>query len=435
MLRSALGLLLALTFGAGALAQTPPSVPGVDAPELARLGPLAVGVASITLVQRDQPDVLAFDPGKAAARLKDRTLPVDIWYPATPAVGARPETYAGALSAEPPHPPVAFTVPGLAVRDAPALKGGFPLVIISHGYGGTPAALSWLAENLASKGYVVAAIHHRDPDISDAKGFPGPLMRRPLDIAFVAQELQARTGKGALLGADISRMALIGYSMGGYGVLTAAGANLDPAGGAAAIPGGLMKPYLRGGSRAGELRVPGLKAVVAIAPAGIRFKIWGADGLSAITAPLLVIGGDQDHTVGFENGIKPVFDLALNSDRYLLVFENGGHSIGMSGAPTTMRGALWDFQWFEDPVWRKERVMSVSQHMITAFLDRYVKGEASRAAYLDTDVVMGDQARWPSSAPAGYSAISPGGPGATWKGFHRNDTQGLELHHLSAGSY
>lgn len=72
------------------------------------------------------------------------------------------------------------------MRDAPALNGAFPLVILSHGYSGTPAAMTWLAENLASKGYVVAAIHHRDPDISDGKGFPEPFLRRPLDIAFVA---------------------------------------------------------------------------------------------------------------------------------------------------------------------------------------------------------------------------------------------------------
>ena len=424
------GFVLALwLLAGGALAETPPSRPGVDAPELARLGAHGVGVASIVLVQPRQADVLAYDAAKAAAPLKDRSLPVDIWYPATLAANAAPVTYASSLPAEPPRPPAAFTVAGIAVRDAPALKGGFPLVILSHGYSGTPAAMTWLAENLASKGYVVAAIYHRDPDISDGKGFPEPFLRRPLDIAFVAHELQARAGKGALLGADISRMALMGYSMGGYGVLTVAGGALDPAGGAAGVPGGLMAPYVRGGPRAGELAIPGLKAVVAIAPAGVRFKTWGAEGLAGVTTPLLIIAGDQDRTVGFADGIKPVFDQAVRSDRYMLVLQNGGHGIGMSSVPAQMRDNLWDFHWFEDPVWRKDRIMAISQHMITAFLDLHVKGDASRAAYLDTDVAQGNDARWPSPPPAGYSAFSPGGSGLTWKGFHRNATQGLELHH------
>ena len=424
------GLVLALgLFATVAVAETPPSRPGIDAPELAWLGAHGVGVRSITLVQPGQADILAYDAAKGAAPLKDRSLPVDIWYPATAPAKARPVTYADALPAEPPKLSAAFTVAGVAVRDAPPLKGAFPLVILSHGYSGTPAAMTWLAENLASKGYVVAGIHHRDPDISDGKGFPEPFMRRPLDIAFVAHELQAQAGKGALLGADISRVALMGYSMGGYGVLTVAGASLDPAGGAAAIPGGLMKPYVRGGAQAGELAIPGLKAVVAIAPAGVRFKTWGPEGLAGVTAPLLIIAGDQDRTVGFSDGIKPVFDQTVHADRYMLVFENGGHSIGMSSAPPSMRDTLWDFHWFEDPAWRKDKIMAVSQHMITAFLDLHLKGDPSRAAYLDTDMVRGNDARWPSPAPAGYGAFSPGGPGLTWKGFPRNGVQGLELHH------
>ena len=35
-------------------------------------------------------------------------------------------------------------------------------MIVSHGYGNVPLAMTWLAENLASKGYVVAGIRHDD---------------------------------------------------------------------------------------------------------------------------------------------------------------------------------------------------------------------------------------------------------------------------------
>src|SRR5206468_1643343 len=129
--------------------------------------------------------------------------------------------YEGALTGE-DGKDVAFTTPGIAVADAPPRRGSYPLVIMAHGYGGTPAAMTWLAENLASKGYVVVAPHFRDPPFGNAAGMIGPLTRRPLDIAFVAGEAQARArdGKAPFAGADPSRTVLIGYSMGGYGVLT-----------------------------------------------------------------------------------------------------------------------------------------------------------------------------------------------------------------------
>jgi predicted dienelactone hydrolase len=429
------GLLLAalLAFATPALAEAPPSVPGVDAPELARLGPQAVGVRTVTWTQPAQPDVLAYDKAKAAAPLVERKLTVEIWYPAQPQPKAKPAVYADALSAEPPKPPVAFTVPGIAVRDAPGVTGSFPLVILSHGYGGASAGMSWLAENLASKGYVVVAPRHHDPEFGDAAGFPGPLMRRPIDIAFAAAQARAgaRAGQPGLAAADPARTVLIGYSMGGYGVLTDAGASLDPKGSVNFVPGGLMAPYARGGPRAAELRVPDVKAVVAIAPAGISFNAWGADGLSGVTAPLLIIGGDRDRTVGFAGGIRPVFDRAIHADRYLLVFQNGGHAIGMNGAPPTMRNSVWDMDWFEDPVWRHDRIMAINQHMITAFLDAQVKGDASRLAYLTPDTPQSNDTKWPANGPPGYAPFSPGGPGATWKGFPKNHALGLELHHAA----
>ena len=75
--------------------------------------------------------------------------------------------------------------------------------------------------------------------------------------------------------------ALIGYSMGGYGVLAAAGATLDPAGGLVSrVPGGLLQPFARGGALSAALVAPAVKAVVAIAPAGGAFGAFGAAGLA-----------------------------------------------------------------------------------------------------------------------------------------------------------
>ena len=419
-----------------ALAGEPPSRYGVDAPELAHLGEQAVGVRTLHLVDRGQSDVLAFDAGKGSAPLADRALTVDLWYPAHPRPGAPRAVYTAKLPSEPPAAPASFSVPGIAVRDAAPSGTGLPLVIVSHGYSNDPAAMTWLTENLASKGYVVAAIRHDDPPITDRTRFPQPLMRRPLDIAFVARTLQSTLAADHLV--DPARTALVGYSMGGYGVLTAAGATLDPQGGAVKlVPGELMLPFARGGALLDAVAVKGLRAVVAISPAGGgTLAAWGAEGVRMMTAPLLLIAGDNDRTVDYKTGARAIFDMASGAHRYLLTFKEGGHSIGLSPAPDSMRQRLWDQDWFEDPVWRKERVNAINAHFISAFLDLYVKGDQSRAAYLNVSAAESDAGAWPAAAvPVAYDAYSPGAPQISlWKGFQRNHATGLELLQADARS-
>jgi predicted dienelactone hydrolase len=429
--RGLVALLAAATvaaFSAPVLAaERPPSTFGPDAPELAPLGPYAVGVETLTLTQRAQVDVLAYNAVTHSAPKRDRVLAVDVWYPARVAPKVPRAVYSAAFPAEPPAPPVHFTVSGIAVRGAPFAGGPYPLIIVSHGYSNAPAAMTWITENLASKGYVVAAIHHDDPPITDAAKFIGPVLRRPLDIAFVTSTLQRTLAARRWI--DPRRTALIGYSMGGYGVLTAAGAVLDPHGPLAkAVPGGLLLPYCGGGALQSALRVAHLRAVVAISPAGgAPWSAWGAHGLAAITTPLLLINGNRDHIVGYRRAGLFVFDAAIHAPRYLLTLEEAGHDIGLDPAPVQMRASLWNLAWFQDPVWNTARVNAINTHFITAFLDLYVKGEQRYAAYLDVPVAHAGSGVWPDDHEP-FAAYSPGTGGITvWKGFQRSFAVGLQL--------
>jgi len=66
--------------------------------------------------------------------------------------------------------------------------------------------------------------------------------------------------------------------------------------------------------------------------------------------------------------------------------------------------------------------------MISAFLDLHMKGDASRAAYLDVATPKSDDAVWPATAARAYGAYSPGAaPITVWKGFQRLHDAGLEL--------
>ncbi len=409
-----------------ARAQQAPASPSVDAPELASLGSYGIGVVDLDFVDKGRADPLQ---GADKLTIVDRHIPIKLWYPAA-AKGAGTR-YRTALPGE-KGSDVPFVVPGLATPGAAAAKGRFPLVILAHGYSNTPEVLSWLGENLASKGYVVVAPAFRDPPITirTPAARAGPLTSRPLDIAFVATEAQrrARAGQGAFAVADAANTALIGYSMGGYGVLTAAGAPLDPA--VAAATRGALAPYVAGAEKAETLKVADLKAVVVISPASNLYgtPLWAAPGVAAIRAPTLFIVGSQDHVVGYAPGVRTLFDQEVHAPRYLLTFREAAHSIALIGAPPAMRESFWDMDWFEDAVWRKDRLMAVQAHFITAFLDRYVKSEEAKAAYIDGLVPNSNDGKW-AGAPGGrYAGFSPGAPASTiWKGFQPSRVSGMNF--------
>lgn len=420
---------LATPSQACAIRQGPANI-GVDAPELAPMGKLGVGFRSVTFVHKAQPDLEHPDPITGEVGLRDRPLQVDIWYPAEINKSAPCMVYRGTLWGEPPHPPTAFSLPGSAAPNAKPVGRSHPLVILSHGYGNDPRLMTWLTENLASKGYVVAAIRHVDPNRYVAKPIisAAPNYNRPVDISFVAKQLRSSLGSQI----DAENVALIGFSQGGYGVLTAGGASLDPNHPIMnAVADGWLKKLARGGSDTALAKVPGVKAIVAMAPAGGGdTSVWGKDGLAEITAPLLLIAGNQDPTVGYEKAAKSFFAQTLNSDRYLLTYKLAGHGIGLNPAPNGMRSTLWDIDWFEDAIWRPDRINAINLHFITAFLDVHLRGARDKQAYLDVPVEDGDAGSWKAPAGTSWGAYSPGAPDATlWKGFQQRRARGIMLEH------
>src|SRR4029078_74904 len=102
-----------------------------------------------------------------------------------------------------------FQVLGKALRDAvpatPAAGERFPLVVVLHGYPGSRTFLSYLTENLASKGYVVAAIDHTDSVFGEVKGFASTLLNRSNDQLFTIDALGDFGGV-----VDPSRVAILG---------------------------------------------------------------------------------------------------------------------------------------------------------------------------------------------------------------------------------
>lgn len=119
-----------------------------------------------------------------------------------------------------------------------------------------------------------------------------------------------------------------------------------------------------------------IRAVVVISPWGNQppYNSWDAAGLAGIHIPMLVIAGDQDDVSDYAHGIKPAFEEAVHSDRCMLVYQNARHNVGGNPAPPEALGSFATREYFEEPVWRKDRLAVINQHFITAFLDLTLKG-------------------------------------------------------------
>ena len=395
-----------------------------DAPELAARGTYKVGVQTLELVNKNQVDVLnskgGIDP------VYDRQLKIEVWYPAIIAADKKElETYNATLGLlkDSTRPLIPFSFTGRALRNAaPDLSSGkFPLIIVSHGYVGSKLLMTYLTENLASKGYVVVAINHTESTYSDRGGFQSTLLNRAKDILFILNQVadMGKAGSKSFLSgmADADNTALIGYSMGGYGVLNAAGAGYSSKLTAAFS-------QLSGGSKAIEVRTTDnaefkasfdkrIKAVVAFAPWGMQRGVWDSAGLAGLKVPTLFIAGSLDDISGYEDGIKAIYKGAVNANRYLLTYINARHNVAPNPPPAASlkAGVAFDeYYHYAEPSWNEYRINNINQHFVTAFTGIYLK-QKDYKKYLDL----------PEQSNA-----------KTWNGFKPRTSTGLELLHAVA---
>jgi predicted dienelactone hydrolase len=395
-----------------------------DAPELSQRGEFKVGVRTLEFVNKGQVDVLKSKGG--IDPIYDRPIKVEVWYPANLPEGTKESVAYDEVmgtSNDPKRPLIPFTFAGRASRDASpmASNGAFPLVIVSHGYVGSRFLLTYLTENLASKGYIVVAIDHTESTFRDAAGFQSTLLNRSKDVLFVLNQiadLGKSNTKNFLSGlVDADNTALIGYSMGGYGVLNVAGAGYSE--GAIKIFGSLS-----GGSKAIEVRTANnaayktsqdsrIKAVVAFAPWGMERGVWDAEGLKGLKTPTFFIAGSQDDISGYEKGIKAIYTGTINANRYMLTYMNARHNVAPNPAPAeSLKAGLHidEYYRYAEPSWDSKRINNINQHFVTAFLGIHLK-KKNYNKFLELKENSNEK---------------------TWMGFKPRSSTGLELLHSEA---
>ncbi|HEX5579135.1 MAG TPA: hypothetical protein VFY43_05660, partial [Candidatus Limnocylindria bacterium] len=302
---------------------------------------------------------------------------------------------------------VLATYGGVGVLDAEADAAGgpYPLVLLSPGFAFGATTYGWLAEHLASHGFVVLALEHvegLDPSL-----LWRATVERPRDIVMALDAMDrglpdagGSDAGGALV--DLGLVAVIGHSYGGYTALAAAGARLDgtglrrtceavPLDDRIAFQCDALIPHLDALANAAGLDSPpdGLwpswgdgrvDAAVALAGDAVMF---GSAGAAEVEVPVLAIGGTADPDAPFAWGTQLAYE-AVSSPRKVEVGLEGAAHMVFTGPCETSRRVLTVLRqpFCADPAWDKAMAHALVRHYVTAFLRAELTGDADAAQAL-----------------------------------------------------
>jgi predicted dienelactone hydrolase len=148
---------------------------------------------------------------------KTHALLTTIWYPADKSAEEM-QQWVG----DPAHP---FANAGRAARDAKVASSPskFPLILLSHGTGGSALMMAWLGTVLAAHGYVVAAVNHPGNNALEPYTIQGFTLgwERAVDLCKILDGMLADAEFGSRI--DTARVGAAGFSFGGYTMMELAG--------------------------------------------------------------------------------------------------------------------------------------------------------------------------------------------------------------------
>ncbi|MCP9888148.1 alpha/beta hydrolase [Cyanobium sp. ATX 6A2] len=234
-----------------------------------------------------------------------------------------------------------FYVDVYSPRNPP--EGKLPVIVFSHGLASRPEDFSEAMRQLASHGYVVAAPQHPGSDaiwlkemlkglhkdIFDINDFSN----RPKDISFVIDELERRNAGQFSGKLDLTRVALVGHSFGGYTVLALGGATVD----LAYLKKECERPF--GGLNVSlllqcqALRLPpeqltnlqDSRTAAVFAANPVNRSIFGRKGISTIKVPVVMASGSYDPATPPALEQAASFTWLTAPDKYWLIVQGQAH--------------------------------------------------------------------------------------------------------------
>ena len=302
--------------------------PGVVA---AKPGPFAVGVATYDWVDKT----------------RDREVPVKIYFPKTG-------------------------------------RGPFPIIIFSHGLGGSRDGYEYLGRHWAGHGYVSVHLQHKGSDTAVWKGQARPLeamrnsltdprnaINRPLDVRFAIDEMEKISREQGPLGGrlDLSHIGMAGHSFGAWTTLAVIG-----------------EAFIGPGGRESSLPDPRVKAAIAMSAPAPRDRATFDKAFATVKVPCLHMTGTLDDSPIGDTKAKDrrvPFDHIRGADQYLVTFAGGDHMI-FSGRGRLAGGS------------KDAAFQALILTATTAFWDAYLKGDRRAKAFLTGEGLvktLGDEGR------------------------------------------
>jgi len=247
-----------------------------------------------------------------------------------------------------------------------------PVILVSHGLGGSREGPAYLPRHWRSRGYAVVALQHpgsdeavwrdlpfaeRLPALTAAANLPNTLARYR-DVAAVLERLEAwnaEAGHPLSRRLDPGKVGMTGHSFGAVTTQGVAGQ---------AIRGG-RKPFTLAGIRAAILMSPS-------PPQGGD----AATAFGSVAIPWMIMTGTEDGSpIGrtTPEARREVFRALPPGDKYELVLDGGEHqAFGDRPLPGSTRP--------RDPNHHRA-ILALS----TAFWDAFLGGNAAAKAWLDSD--------------------------------------------------
>lgn len=260
---------------------------------------------------------------------------------------------------------------------APApLSGAYPVILVSHGIGGSREAMPYLGRRLAESGYMAVHLQHTGTDSSiwqhanslaevyrilrDAMWDANAARARFQDVPFALRELARMNGEGRLAGRlDLTRIGMAGHSYGGVSTMVAAGQRMGPGG-------------------QWSYKEPRIRAGLVMSP---NIPIQGGEVAALyrdISIPLFHITGTKDgNAVPGNMEFDPIqrtlpYEALTIPHQYLLVLDGAGHNAfsGLKHGPHA-----------HGPE-QETRYTRVVQGGAVSFFDAYLKGKTAALAAL-----------------------------------------------------
>ena len=261
----------------------------------------------------------------------------------------------------------------------PNEPGPYPVIVFSHGAGGSQSCCDALTRHWATYGYITLQPTHDDSTlqrrnsgeedinflkaIRDALKRPALWQSRPLDVSFVLDSLPALQKRIPALNGkiDVQHIGVGGHSMGAFTADAIAGALVD-------LPT----------HRAANFADPRVKAVLLLSPQGPGE--FGLDDHSwdRVSIPLLSMTGSLDRGAGEQDPEwrKIPFERSQPGDKYHVFIQGASHMSFISAKTRLPARAA-----------RGESILSYTNSASLAFWDAYLKADRTARNYLQSDAL------------------------------------------------